>query len=74
MSPSVGTGRGADDQTISVIQTESIVSTPFKGAVNIDIEDSKAGVFPAAGAGGRAERPVVGLDDVGVSAMEPFGG
>ena len=58
--------------------TESIVSIPFKGVVNIDIQDSTPDWAPYAPADGPPEGApsvlYVVLDDVGFSAMEPFGG
>jgi arylsulfatase A-like enzyme len=53
------------------------MSTPFEGVINIDIQDSKPDWTPYAQPVPPDEAPsvmYVVLDDVGFSALEPYGG
>ena len=53
------------------------MDTPFKGVVNIDIKDSTPDWGPYTqpmAAEGAPNILYIVLDDVGFSAMEPFGG
>jgi Sulfatase len=56
---------------------ERAVSKPFKGTINIDIQDSKPDWAPYSQPMAPPGAPnvlYIVLDDVGFSAMEPYGG